>query len=305
MRVVVTGGSGFIGTRLLAELRMRGYEVGVVDLVPVGRPGIAMYPVSVLDADATRAAVGDAGAVIHLAGYVRDTFRRDPYGGSQLQIQGTLNVLEACRLNRVPHCLLASSFYVYQGLPATLTVDETTPIDLLATELFGGAKLMAEALCREYTQKYGVQHTILRLGSAYGPGGSNVVRTFIEMGRQGQGLEIWGPGQRRNQYTFVDDLVRGIVAGLDSPNETFNLASPEVTTTATLAELLAGEVGGPVRYDLARREEPSFPCVSSAKAMAKLHWQPTGLREGLAQTLQALGAAGEAAPTGPTAPGAA
>ena len=229
MRVIVTGGSGFIGSRLVKELHSLGHQVLVVDVRPLRAPEIRLSAESVLDAEAMRRVVQDGDAVIHLAGDVRDGFRREPYRASMLQFQGTLNVLEACRINAIPHFLLASSFYVYQGLPDSMTVDEETPLNLLQMELFGAAKLMSEALCREYTRKYGLTHTIFRLGSAYGAGGSNVVRTFIEAGLAGRPLEVWGTGQRRNQYTFVADLVQGIVAGLGSHNETFNLISPETT----------------------------------------------------------------------------
>jgi nucleoside-diphosphate-sugar epimerase len=286
MHVIVTGGSGFIGSRLVTELLALRHQVSVVDVVPLHAPGITLYQDSVLDTGAMRRVIRDADAVVHLAGYVREAFLRDQYQGSMLQLQGTLNVLEACRLNRVPHFLLASSFYVYQNLPDALPVDEKTPLDLLQMDLFGGAKFMSEAMCREYTRKYGVNHTILRLGSAYGPGGSNVIRTFIEMGLQRGVLEVWGEGKRRNQYTFVGDLASGIIASLDSRNETFNLTSPEVTATSCLVEMLCRESGFTGHFDLARHEEPSLPYMSPSKAMEKLGWTPTGLREGLAQTVR-------------------
>src|SRR5262245_32204564 len=113
MRVIVTGGSGFIGSRLVKALSASGPQVAVVDLVPRRAPEIIEHAASVLNAAAMVDVVTDADAVVHLAGYVRDAFRRDPCGATTLQVQGTLNVLEACRRNRVPYLLLASSFYVY------------------------------------------------------------------------------------------------------------------------------------------------------------------------------------------------
>jgi len=244
-----------------------------------------MHTASVLDAAAMHRKIIDADAVIHLAGYVRDGVRRDPYGGATLQLQGTLNVLEACRVNKVPHIILASSFYVYSGLSAAEPVNESTRIDTLNIELFGAGKLMSEILCREYTKKYGLNHTILRLGSAYGAGGSNAIRTFCETGMHRQELEIWGSGQRSNQYTYIGDLVEGIIASLSTRNETFNLISPEVTTTAVLAEIVSSRFGIPLRFDRTRPEDASFPYMSSAKAMADLSWHPVSLQEGLEQTL--------------------
>lgn len=288
MRVIVTGGSGFIGTRLVRALCGLGHRVVVVDQQPCDVQGIAMHIQSVLDAQAMCEVIRGADTVIHLAGPLRDSTRRDPYSGAALQLQGTSNVLEACRMNGIPHFMLASSFYVYHSLPETAIVDEDMVLDPLRMELFGAIKLTAEALCREYTRKYALSHTILRIGSAYGPGGTNVIRRFLETGIEGTTLEVWGEGKRRNQYTFVDDLVSGIIAALDTCNETFNLCSPEVTTTACLADMLEREFGFTVYFDPSRPEEASFPVVDSRKAIETLDWKPTNLCEGLRATLQEL-----------------
>jgi UDP-glucose 4-epimerase len=288
MRIIVTGGAGFIGSRLLAELSAAGHEVTAVDLVARPLPGVTWHLESVLDATAMNRVIRAADAVIHLAGPVRDGMRRVPYQASMLQVQGTLNVLDACHHNSVPHLLFASSFYVYHGLPEAPAVDEAVAGDSGRMELFGAAKLLCEGLCREYTRQYGLRHTILRLGSAYGPGGSNVVRSFIEAGLQGQALVVWGAGRRRNQYTYVGDLARGICAALHRPNETFNLIASEVRTTADLAEELGRALGVDVCYERSRPEEPNLPYMDSRRALDVLGWRPTPLQEGLAATIAAL-----------------
>jgi nucleoside-diphosphate-sugar epimerase len=302
MRLIITGGAGFIGTALVAALQATDHTVRVVDTQPPTPADLPWDQASVLDAPAMQAVICEADAVIHLAGGVRDVFRRDPYSGSLLQVQGTLNVLEACRRNAVPHLLLASSFYVYQGLSAGQTVDEGAPLNGHDLELFAAAKLMAESCCREYTRKYGVRHTILRFGSAYGAGGSNAVRSFLETGLRAEVFDIWGAGRRRNQYTFVDDIARGTVAALACPNETFNLVSPEVTTTAELAALLHREWGFHAQFDPARPEEPDFPYMVATKAHERLQWQPTPLAAGLAHTVRALQAARVPEPLTPRLP---
>lgn len=292
MHVIVTGGSGFIGLRVVKELLHVGHQVSVVDIAPLHIEDVTLHQSSVLDASRMMEVIRGAGAVIHLAGYVRDDFRRDPYRGTILQVEGTCNVLEACRVNNVPHVVLASSFYVYHGLSEERTVDENTSPDPLHMDLFGAAKLMSEQLCREYTQKYSLQHTILRLGSAYGPGGSNAIRSFMEAGLQGRVVEVWGSGHRRNQYTYVGDLASGIVSSLASDNgncdNSFNLAAPDVTTTGELAEYLSREMGFEVRFDTSRPEAANFPFVSSAEAVEKLNWNPVDLHRGLQLTLREM-----------------
>jgi UDP-glucose 4-epimerase len=214
--------------------------------------------------------------------------RRQPYQGAELQLQGTLNALEACRVNDVPHLAYASSFYVYDGIPATESVDETTPLDPLTMELFGSAKLMGEALCQEYAKTYGLTYTIFRFGPAYGPGGSSAVGDFIETGLRGETIEVWGRGQRRNQYTYVADLGDAVVTGLDHKDQTYNLISPEATSLGQLAGILHEEFGFETQFNEDRPEGPSFPYISPAKAIAELDWRSTPLRDGIRETERAL-----------------
>jgi nucleoside-diphosphate-sugar epimerase len=290
MRVVVTGGSGFIGSRLCRRLVARGDEVTVVDLVPARASGCRSVHSSVLDLDGTTRHVAGADVVVHLAGYVREGMRRSPHEGATLQLQGTLNVLEACRRAEVGHVALASSFYVYDAMPADVTVDESTPLDPRPKELFGAGKLMAEALCHEYQRRHGLDYTVFRLGAVYGFGGSSAVGDFIETGLRGQTIEVWGRGVRRNQYTYVDDIADGIIAGLARRNETYNLISPEATTTGQLAEMLAAVHGFRVRFDTDRPEGPSFPYMSAGKAVSELGWQPISLQDGVKATVEATAA---------------
>jgi UDP-glucose 4-epimerase len=293
VRVVVTGGCGFIGSRIVHRLAARGDEVRVVDVA--GRPleCATVYPVSVLDARELEPVLAGADAVMHMAGYVREQMRRDPDAGAHLQIEGTRNVLEASSRTGVKRVILASSFYVYQGISGA--ADEETPIDGGLLEPFALAKFASEQLCREYAARGAVTYTVLRIGSAYGPGGSNAVRAFLEAGFRGAAIEVWGEGRRRNQYTYVADLAEGALAILGRPgaseNQVFNLISPAVTTTADLAAALAAEFGFAVRFRPDPLEDPKFPYMHSDKAIALLGWRPSLLSDGLrltARELQAL-----------------
>lgn len=290
MRVVVTGGCGFIGSRIVRGLIERGDEVVVVDVAYVPHDEPSVRPISVLDASGLECALHGADAVVHLAGFVRERMRREPDAGFQLQIEGTRNVLEASARMGVERVILASSFYVYQGISGA--VDEETPIDDGLLEPFALAKLTSERQCRDYAARSALTYTVLRIGSAYGPGGSNAVRAFFEAGFRGDPIEVWGQGSRRNQYTYVADLARGTLAILGRPrateNQVFNLISPAVTTTADLAAALAAEFGFAVRVRADPVEAPSFPYMRSDKAIELLGWRPSLLSDGLRLTAHEL-----------------
>jgi nucleoside-diphosphate-sugar epimerase len=290
VRVVVTGGCGFIGSCIVRRLVARGDDVVVVDIAYQPHEEAGVHPVSVLDADGLERALRGADAVVHLAGFVRERMRREPEVGVRLQIEGTRNVLAVSARMGVERVILASSFYVYQA--SSGAVDEETPIDDGLLEPFALAKLASERLCRDYAARGAVNYTILRIGSAYGPGGSNAVRAFLESGFRGDPIEVWGQGRRPNQYTYVADLADGALAILERPgvteNQVFNLISPAVTTTADLAAALAAQFGFAVRFRTDPPEGPSFPYMRSDKAIAVLGWRPSVLSDGLRLTAHEL-----------------
>jgi UDP-glucose 4-epimerase len=288
MRVLVTGGAGFIGSALVDRLQDEDNDVAVVDVVPPAGE-VAFVEASVLDAGAMREVVRDVDVVAHLAGFVRGGMRAQPYEGATLQLQGTANVLEACRVNAVPHLALASSFYVYDGRPADETVDEGTSLDPLAMELFGSAKLMSEALCREWADAGGPSATAFRIGPVYGGKGSSAVDELVETGLRGETIDIWGRGDRRNQYTFVGDVADAMTRALVHPGETYNLVAPDAVSLRALGEMLRQGYGFHTTFDESRPEGPSFPYISPAKAMDRLGWRPRPLDEGLQALVPAPG----------------
>jgi UDP-glucose 4-epimerase len=286
VRIAVTGGSGFIGSRLVRRLLEDRYEVVSIDIKENENNHIETRLANVVDLEETKSALKDVDAVFHLAGYVVEPMRTKPYEGTDLHVNGTLNILQACKINRVRKILFASSFYVYDGINEKMIVNEETPLDILKMELFGVTKLLGEALVREYSHKYELNYVIFRFGSAYGAGNcSCVVKTFLDSGLRGETLEIWGEGNRANQYTYVDDIVEGCVLGLNQTNETFNLVSPESTTTGQLAQMLREKYGFEVTYNKLRKEGPSLPYISSEKVRERLGWKIRNLQDGIEDTM--------------------
>jgi len=280
MKILVTGGAGFIGSALVSRLKARGHTVVVADIRESQNSEVESRSVNILELEQVKGSLKGVDLVYHLAGPVLEFCRRNPYEASLLQMTGTLNVLEACRLQKVSKVILASSFYVYDGLPESMIVNEASPLDITRMELFGAIKFMAEKLVQTYAAKYGLEYVILRFGSAYGLGDcSNVVKTFLEAGLRAEPIEVWGKGLRRNQYTYVEDIAEGCVLALDRRNEIYNLISPEETTTGDLARLLQRKFGFDVVFNEAYPEGPSMPYMSSRKAIQQLGWSPTSLEE--------------------------
>jgi len=290
VKVAVTGGSGFIGTRLVKKLIDVGHKVVVIDLIePETKSDVNVRITDLMDFQQTKAALKGVDVVYHLAGMVVNTTRKNPYKAVLLHSEGTVNVIEACRTNDIKKMFYASTFYVYDGISEKMLVNEETPLDILNMELFGSTKLLGEAIIKDYSRKYGLEYVIFRFGSAYGTGRcSNVILTFIDLGLKGEPIEVWGQGKRRNQYTFVDDIAEGCLLAMDRTNETYNLISPEETSTGELAELLKKKYGFEVVYNTIQKEGPSMPYMSSRKAILELGWKTTPLEKSIDQIMSGI-----------------
>jgi len=280
----VTGGSGFIGSRLVKKLVERSYEVTSIDVNGPSEldKNHTFVQCDLLDYSSAKSVLHGFDVLYHLAGCVLESVRKNPFTGSATNVDITRNVLEACRVNKIEKVLFASSFYVYDGISDRMIVNEETPLNTLNMELFAATKAFGESLLKEYHRKYGVNYVILRYGSAYGLGNcSNVVKTFLEAGWNKQPIEVWGQGKRRNQYTYVDDLAEGSVLALNKVNEVYNLISPEETTIRELTELLQKKYGFETVFNTKRPEGASMPYMSSRKAIKELYWKPISLEEGI------------------------
>lgn len=289
MNVMVVGGAGFIGSHVVRNLEDEGHDVTVFDVKePEVKPSRVEIG-NVENLNRLQEATEGHDLVYHLAGPVRNAFRRDPYSAAKLEQQGTLNVLEACRHTSVEKVLYASSFYVYDGIPEDRIVNEATVLDVMRMELFGAAKYGSERLVRAYEEKHNLDWVIFRFGSAYGWGDcTNVIKTFMEMGAKGETIDVWGPGERRNQYTYVEDIADGCVRALDRSKEVFNLISPEETTTGELAGILRGRFDFEIIFDETKEEGPSMAHMSSRKAQEILGWEPTPVERGIERVAQAM-----------------
>lgn len=239
--IVVTGGSGFIGSHLSARLAEDGYPVRIVDIAPppLGTPA-EYVRASVLDAARLGKAFEGADAVVHLAALIDvQASMRDPYSDFQVNAGGTLSVLEAARRAGIKRLAFASSAAVY-GNPVTLPVDEKHQAVPLSP--YGASKLAAERYVLLYNSAFGMKNTALRLFNVYGTGQnpqspySGVITKFANAIREGRRPVIYGDGGQTRDFVHVDDVCEAFVRAVESDGygRPMNIASGEETSLNSL-----------------------------------------------------------------------
>jgi len=308
MSVLVTGCAGFIGARICERLLGEGRPVIGVDLVDA--PGdveqrrrrlIALGErhgdrfqfrrVDVRDGDAvgaTLASVGPVSAVIHLAARagVRESvaFAADY---SETNEGGTRNLLAACVRQGIPKLVLASSSSVYGNGPCPSR--ESQPLDPRSP--YAASKVAAEVACQEANRSHGLDVSILRYFSVYGPGGrpDMCVPQFLERLCTGQAVRLNGDGSHARDFTFVEDIAAGTVAALRPLGcDVINLGAGRPVTIAALLHDLERLVGRRARVE----RHPADPAdagrneADNSKARLLLGWSPRiRLEDGLRATV--------------------
>jgi len=292
MKVLVTGGSGFIGSHVVDKLRNRGIEVRIFDMVvPKYRQDIEYYQGSLLDFDQVKMAMNGVDAVFHLAAVadVKEVFEQPRYSEA-INVRGTANVLEAVRETKVHRLIYGSTIWVYSSTAAA-TVDETTPLNA-PEHIYTAMKISGEYYCHSYSKLYNLDVTILRYGIPYGPRARDggVVPNFVHKALRGEPLTISGDGLQFRQFVYVEDLAEGNVLALRSVarNRTYNLAGCEKITVCQIAETVA-KIFGDVKITRVSERPGDFSGkeVDSTRAHEELGWVTrTRLEEGIRRYIQ-------------------
>jgi UDP-glucose 4-epimerase len=287
MKVLVTGGSGFIGSHVVDKLREQGHEPVIYDLRP--SPWHTDVPTvigAVTDREALQRALAGVDAVAHLAAVadVNDVIK-EPEDAEHINARGTAAVLEACRRAEVRRVVYASTIWVYSDTVESV-VDEDTLLPAPA-HLYTSTKLAGELYCRSYQELYGIDYTILRFGIPYGPRAREaaVLPAFVNKAFAGEPLQLSGDGSQSRRFVYVEDLADGVVAGLAevARNRVYNLVSDEDVTIRDIAELVKEFVGGTeIVFTPARPGDLGSKVVSGARAERELDWTAvTRYRDGV------------------------
>jgi len=259
--ILITGGCGFIGINLVKQLADKGYRIRVLDNLSTGKEkNLKKLLISYPQAPAVDLIVGDIRnqaivnqnikgtvAVVHLAAHT-DVIGslENPKEDWDINVNGTLNLLEACRKNGVAKFIFASSNAVLGEQPPP--IDESAIPRPLSP--YGASKLAGEALCSSYCHSFGLETSALRFANCYGPCSehkNSVITKFMKCAMEGMSLTIYGDGNQTRDFIHVDDICRAIYLALtkqSSPGgEVFQIATGKETSINSLARLI-GEIAG-------------------------------------------------------------
>ncbi|HUE77149.1 MAG TPA: NAD-dependent epimerase/dehydratase family protein [Longimicrobiales bacterium] len=305
MKVLITGGAGFIGGHVAEAYLARGDRVWIVDDLSTGKlanvpAGAELVEMDIGDA-ALAALFDEAGGfdiVSHHAAQI-DVRRSvaDPRADARSNIDGLLNVLENAVRHHARRVVFVSSGGVVYGEPEELPTPETAPKRPLSP--YGVTKLAAEYYLHYFEQIHGLEYVALRYSNVYGPrqdphGEAGVVAIFSERIHAGEALTVFGDGLQTRDYVYVGDVVRAnlllgeaqLVRGRSLDDRAFNVGTGEGTSVLELARALMAAADGSVAVHHApeRAGELRHSRLDCAKAAA-FGWQTdTTLDEGLRRT---------------------
>ena len=303
MKALVTGGAGFIGSNLVdALVEERGDEVAVLDDFSSGKESnLEGSPATIHRADIRDAArVHEVFAeerpevVFHLAAQVDVRISvADPVRDARLNVEGTINLLEAAREHGVGRFVFASTGGAIYGETDVVP----TPEDVWPTPMapYGTSKLCAEQYLATFHRLHGLSTVAMRFGNVYGPrqdphGEAGVIAIFCGRLKSGGRPTIFGDGSQTRDYIYVGDVVGGLIAAGDSEaTGAINLGTEEETSVLRLVEILGGHAadGFEPQFEEARLGEIDRSCLAVGKARDVLGWEAqVKVDEGLNRTYE-------------------
>lgn len=268
MTVIVTGAAGFVGMHVAERLLQRGetvigvdefnayYDVELKDLRAARlatHPAFRMVRADIADAEAMNELVRSSGAkrVVHLAAQAGVRYSiENPFAYQRSNLQGHLSILEACRHNGVEHLVYASSSSVYGDRPLEGQGFREDDPTVSPVSLYAATKRSCELLSQSYASLYGFPQSGLRFFTVYGPMGRPDMAyfSFTEKIMRGDPIEVYGEGKMARDFTFIDDIVDGIVGVLDNPparggHEVYNIGDSSPVGLMEMISTLEAALG--------------------------------------------------------------
>jgi len=305
VKVLITGGAGFIGSHLVRQLLAADHKVTVLDNVstgtwqhlPGGKAACSCWEMDIRD-KAVREKIEQAGfdVIVHLAGQTMvDVSIKDPEFDAVENIMGTVNVLEAARHSGVKRVIFASTAAAYGNV-----TEEKLPIreeeELAPMSFYGLTKVTVEKYLKLYHELYGLDYVALRFANVYGErqgdtGEGGVISIFAKRIAKGQDITVYGDGSQTRDFIYAGDIAAGIIAAMSTKkvNEVYNLSNQTETSLLELIALMEKAAGKKVSTNFAAPREGDInrSMLCHEAAIANLPWQPQmDLAEGLARTIR-------------------
>lgn len=305
MKVLITGGAGFIGSHMTERLLGEGHTVRVLDNLSTGQranlpahPSLEFRVGDVREANTVREAMAGVQAVVHLAAVASvQASIDDPVGTHETNLVGTLNLLEAARRNGVRRFVYASSAAVY-GDTDRLPVSEQFPSCPLSP--YAADKLAGEHYLQFYHRKHGLAYTAFRFFNIYGPRQdpsspySGVISIFVSRALSRQPVTVFGDGRQTRDFVYVADLIDilyGTLLRETTGNQSINVGRGVECSLLELIAALESILGRPIerQFAPARVGDIVRSCADTQRLQAMLSATPkTDIKAGLARLVASL-----------------
>lgn len=303
MRILITGGSGFIGSHLSQRLLAAGHDVLVVDnFYTSSRENISHLlgnpKFEIIRHDVTMPLTAEVDAIYHLACPASPIhYQRFPVQTIKTSVLGSLNMLELANRLQIP-ILLSSTSEVYGDPNISPQVEEywgnVNPIGIRAC--YDEGKRAAETLFFDFHRQYGLNIKVARIFNTYGPNMSpddgRVVSNFIMQALRSEDITIYGDGNQTRSFCYVDDLVDGLIKLMQSPDSVhgpINLGNPTERTVMNLAEMVIQKTKSKSKiiFNDLPQDDPKQRKPDISKARSILNWEPTvDIDQGLDNTIK-------------------
>src|SRR5262245_2003047 len=299
MRIVITGGAGFIGSHVQDAYLAMGHEILVIDNLITGNrhhlnPKTRFYEMDIVDSEIKKVFEEFKPEVVNHHAAQMDVRKSvaDPLYDAKVNVMGTINLLEAARQTGVKKVIFSSTGGAIYGEQDNFPADETHP--LRPASPYGLTKLVGEEYLRLYERLYGIPHVILRYANVYGPrqnphGEAGVVAIFCERLLKGETPVINGDGEQTRDYVYVGDVIEANCAALRSDLKgVYNIGTGVETNVDTGFAALAKLAGTDrVEHGPAKPGEQRRSVISPESAKQTFGWKPTmTVPDGLKNTFE-------------------
>ncbi len=295
-RVLVTGGTGFIGSHLVSRILEEGGEVSVLTRQEKSSDKVNFIRGDITDPSVSGRITKNIGTIFHLAGYVDVSGAiRNPALDFETNAAGTFYLLDSARKNGVDRFIYISSARVY-GDPQYTPQDEKHPLQ--PKEFYGASKLIGELYCTAFNENHGLQTVIVRPFTVYGPGSlpkagslSGVVSIFVRNALAGKEILITGDGEQTKDFIYISDSIDGLILAATNDKcigDVFNLGYGEGVSINRLAEVVVAQTktNVDIKY-IPQVQENVNNCADISKARSILKYSPKiSIEEGIQRYIE-------------------